>query len=37
MWESGGEVRDGAGKLVMECEMCTENDKEGRGWDRQWQ
>jgi hypothetical protein len=36
-WESGGEVRDGAGKQVMECEMCTENDKEGRGWERQWQ
>jgi hypothetical protein len=31
MWESGGEVRDGAGKRVMECEMCTENDKEGGG------
>jgi hypothetical protein len=29
----GGEVRDGAGKRVMECEMCTENDKEGRGWE----
>jgi hypothetical protein len=37
MWEPGGEVRDGAGKRVMECEMCTENDKEGRGWVRQWQ
>jgi hypothetical protein len=37
MWESGGEVRDGAGKRVMECEMCTGNDKEGRGWERQWQ
>jgi hypothetical protein len=37
MWESGGEVRDGAGKRDMECEMCTENDKEGRGWERQWQ
>jgi hypothetical protein len=39
IWESGGEVRDGAGKRtrVMECEMCTENDKEGRGWERQWQ
>jgi hypothetical protein len=35
--ESGWEVRDGAGKRVMECEMCTENDKEGRGWERQWQ
>jgi hypothetical protein len=35
--ESGGEVEDGAGKRVMECEMCTENDKEGRGWERQWQ
>jgi hypothetical protein len=35
--ESGGEVRDGAGKRVMECEMCTEKDKEGRGWERQWQ
>jgi hypothetical protein len=22
-------VRDGAGKRVMECEMCTENDKRG--------
>jgi hypothetical protein len=31
VWESGWEVRDGAGKRVMECEMCTENDKEGRG------
>jgi hypothetical protein len=37
IWESGWEVRDGAGKRVMECEMCTENDKEGRGWERQWQ
>jgi hypothetical protein len=37
IWESGREVRDGAGKRVMECEMCTENDKEGRGWERQWQ
>jgi hypothetical protein len=37
MWESGWEVRDGAGKRVMECEMCTENDKQGRGWERQWQ
>jgi hypothetical protein len=36
IWESGGEVRDGAGKRVIECEMCTENDKEGRGWERQW-
>jgi hypothetical protein len=34
---SGGEVRDGAGKRVMECEMCTEKNKEGRGWERQWQ
>jgi hypothetical protein len=32
-----GEVRDGAGKRVMECEMCTENNKEGSGWERQWQ
>jgi hypothetical protein len=24
IWESGGEVRDGAGKGVLECEMCTE-------------
>jgi hypothetical protein len=32
--ESGREVRDGAGKRVMECEMCTENDKENRGWER---
>jgi hypothetical protein len=32
MWESGGEVRDGAGKRVMECEMCTENERrEGLG------
>jgi hypothetical protein len=30
IWESGGEVGDGAGKRVMECEMCTEND-EGLG------
>jgi hypothetical protein len=33
----GGEVGDGAGKRVMECEMCTENDNEGRGWERRWQ
>jgi hypothetical protein len=37
IWESGGEVGDGAGKRVMEshhgeiCKMCTGNDKEGRG------
>jgi hypothetical protein len=37
IWESGGEVADGAGKRVMECEMCTEDDKERRGWERQWQ
>jgi hypothetical protein len=37
IWEYGGRVRDGAGKRVMDCEMCTENDKEGRGWERQWQ
>jgi hypothetical protein len=37
IWESWGEVGDGAGKRVMECEMCTENDKEGRGLRRQWQ
>jgi hypothetical protein len=37
IWESGWEVRDGAGKRLIECEMCTENDKEGRGWKRQWQ
>jgi hypothetical protein len=36
-WESWWEVRDGAGKRVMEREMCIENDKEGRGWERQWQ
>jgi hypothetical protein len=36
IWESGGEVRHGVGKQVMECEMCTEND-EGSGWERQWQ
>jgi hypothetical protein len=35
--ESGGEVRDGAGKRVMGCEMCTDLDMEGRGWERQWQ
>jgi hypothetical protein len=27
----GGAMRDGAGKRVMQCEMCTEYDKEGRG------
>jgi hypothetical protein len=27
IWESGWEVRDGAGKRVMKCEMCTENGK----------
>jgi hypothetical protein len=32
IWKSGGEVRDGAEKPVMECEMCTDND-EGRGWE----
>jgi hypothetical protein len=32
-----GSKRNGAGKQVMECEMCTENDKEGRGWEKQWQ
>jgi hypothetical protein len=37
IWESGWEVRDGAGKRVMECQTCTENGKEGRGWERQWQ
>jgi hypothetical protein len=37
IWESGEEVGDGAGKQEMEGEMCTENDKEGRGWERQWQ
>jgi hypothetical protein len=37
IWESGGAVRDGAGMRVMECATCTENDKEGRGWERQWQ
>jgi hypothetical protein len=36
-WKSGGEIRNGAGKRVMECEMCTENDKQGRGWERKWQ
>jgi hypothetical protein len=33
--ESGGEVGDGAGKRGMKCEMCTEHDKEGSGWERQ--
>jgi hypothetical protein len=28
---------DAAGKRVMKCEMCTENDKEGSGWGRQAQ
>jgi hypothetical protein len=28
--ESGGEVGHGAGKQVMNCEKCTENDKEER-------
>jgi hypothetical protein len=31
----GGELEYGAGKRVMECEMCTEND-EGRDSERQW-
>jgi hypothetical protein len=35
--ESRGEVRDWEGKRVMVCEMSTENDEEGRGWERQWQ
>jgi hypothetical protein len=34
--ESGREVGDGAGKRLMECEMCTENEEEGMGWERQW-
>jgi hypothetical protein len=25
----GGEVGDGAGKRMMKCDMCTENDKRG--------
>jgi hypothetical protein len=37
IWESGGKVGDGARKRVMQCEVCTEIDKEGRGWERQWQ
>jgi hypothetical protein len=32
----GKRVGDGAAKLVMECEMCTEID-EGRVWEGQWQ
>jgi hypothetical protein len=36
IWESGREVGDGTGRRVMECEMCTENGKEGIGWERQW-
>jgi hypothetical protein len=32
--EYGAKVGDGAGKRVVKCEMCTENDKEGSGWDR---
>jgi trehalose-6-phosphate synthase len=36
-WESGGEVGDGSEKRVMECESCREHDKQGRGWERQWQ
>jgi hypothetical protein len=36
MWELWGEVGDGAGKRVMKCEKCTEND-EGSGWERQSQ
>jgi hypothetical protein len=32
----GGTKGDGAGKRVMKCEMCTENDREGNGWERQW-
>jgi hypothetical protein len=32
IWESGRKVEDGAGDDgVMECEMCTEHDKEGKG------
>jgi hypothetical protein len=31
IWESGRRVADGAGDRVMECEMCTEHDKEGKG------
>jgi hypothetical protein len=36
IWESGREVGDGTGRRVMECEMCTENGKDGIGWERQW-
>jgi hypothetical protein len=32
-----GGMGDGAGQLVMKCEMCTKNDKEGSGWKRQSQ
>jgi hypothetical protein len=32
----GREVGDGAEKQGMEREMCTEHDKEGRGWERQY-
>jgi hypothetical protein len=27
IWESGGEVGDGAGRQVIKYEVCTENDK----------
>jgi hypothetical protein len=29
IWESGWEVKDAAGKRVMECEMCTEMTRRG--------
>jgi hypothetical protein len=32
----GREVEDGGGKQAMEREMCTEHEKEGRGWERQY-
>jgi hypothetical protein len=36
IWELRGTMGDAAGKRVMKCEMCTEND-EGSGWGRQAQ
>jgi hypothetical protein len=38
-WQLGGTgtMGDGAGKQVMTCEVCTENDKEGSDRERQSQ
>jgi hypothetical protein len=36
-WQLGGTMGDEVGKRVIKCEMCTDNDKEGSGWESQSQ